>query len=137
MNKTVLIVEDEESDVYLTIRALKKNNVVAETVVAEDGQQALDYLFGQGAHAGRDTSVQPALVLLDLNLPRVPGLEVLRRIREDQRTKLVPVVILTSSDSERDMADSSALGANRYIQKPIGYAEFVEMIRQVAEDWLD
>lgn len=136
MNKTILLVEDEEADVYLTLRALKKNNVVVETVVATDGQEALDYLFGQGAYAGRDTTVQPALVLLDLNLPRIHGLEVLRRIRDDQRTKLLPVVVLTSSDNERDMADAHALGADRYIQKPIGYAEFLDMVRQIAKDWL-
>ncbi|MEW6517989.1 MAG: response regulator [Thermodesulfobacteriota bacterium] len=136
MNKSILLVEDIDDDIQLTLRALKKCNASVETVVATDGQEALDYLFGQGAFAGRDTAIQPALVLLDLNLPKISGLEVLRFIRNDQRTRSLPVVVLTSSSSAGDRAAASALEADRYLQKPLGYPAFLEMVRRIVLDWL-
>jgi two-component system response regulator len=134
--KVVLLVEDNPDDVDLTLRAFKKNNLANEIVVAGDGVEALDYLFGTGAYAGRDLSDMPQLVLLDLKLPRVDGLEVLRRIRADERTRFLPVVILTTSKEQPDMVQSYNLGANSYIRKPVDFSEFSEAARQLGLYWL-
>ncbi len=135
-NKVILLVEDNPDDQALTKRALKKNNIVNDVVVAEDGVQALDYLFGTGAYAGRDTSILPAVVLLDLKLPKVDGLEVLQKVRDDPRTKLLPVVILTSSKEEQDLARGYSIGANSYIRKPVDFAQFIEAVRHLGLYWL-
>ncbi len=135
-DKVILLVEDNPDDEVLTQRALKKNHVVNEVVVARDGVEALDYLFGTGIYEGRDTSVMPQLVLLDLKLPKLDGLEVLRRLRSDERTRLLPVVILTSSKEEQDMIDGYGLGANSYIRKPVDFAQFVRTIEQLKLYWL-
>jgi two-component system response regulator len=134
--KIILLVEDNPDDEALALRALKKNNVLNEVVVARDGAEALDYLFGTGAYSDRDTSVTPEVVLLDLKLPKVEGLEVLRRIRADDRTSLLPVVVLTSSDEERDLVDSYELGANSYIRKPVDFTRFAEAVRQLSLYWV-
>jgi two-component system response regulator len=134
--KIILLVEDNPDDELLAIRALEKNNIMNEVVVARDGAEALDYLFGAGAHAGRDMSVMPQIILLDLKLPKIDGLEVLRRLRNDERTKLLPVVVLTSSKEERDLTESYSLGANSYIRKPVNFAQFTEAIRQLGLYWL-
>jgi two-component system response regulator len=135
-DKIILLVEDDPDDEALTLRALKKGNILNEVVVARDGAEALDYLFGTGTYAGRDTSIMPQVILLDLKLPKVDGLEVLRRLRADERTKLLPVVILTSSDEERDIVDSYSLGANSYVRKPVDFGQFAEAIRQLGLYWL-
>ena len=122
----ILLVEDSPDDVALAMRAFRKSDVRSEVVVARDGVEALDYLFGTGQHAGRDTRVQPQVVLLDLKLPRVDGLEVLWRLRSDERTKLLPVVVLTASVEEQDVVQSYSLGANSYIRKPVEYTRFAE-----------
>lgn len=134
--RVILLVEDNPDDEALTLRALAKNNLANEVVVARDGVEALDYLFATGTHSGRDRSVQPQVVLLDLNLPRLDGLEVLRRIRAEPTTQLVPVVVLTSSKEERDLVESYRLGANSYIRKPVDFVEFVEAARQLGLYWL-
>lgn len=134
--KIILLVEDNPDDEILAIRALEKNNIMNEVVVARDGAEALDYLFGAGAHAGRDMSVMPQIILLDLKLPKIDGLEVLRRLRNDERTKLLPVVVLTSSKEDRDLTESYSLGANSYIRKPVNFAQFTEAIRQLGLYWL-
>lgn len=134
--KFILLVEDNPDDVELTLRSLRKNNIVNEVVVAGDGVEALDYLFGIGAHAGRDLSAMPAVILLDLKLPRIDGLEVLRRLRADERTKFLPVVILTSSKEEKDMINGYKLGANSYIRKPVDFTQFSEAVRQLGLYWL-
>jgi len=134
--KVILLVEDNPDDELLTLRALKKNNISNEVVVARDGVEALDYVFGTGAYTGRDTCVMPQVVLLDLKLPRMDGLEVLRRLRADERTMLLPVVILTSSDEDQDIMDSYSLGANSYIRKPVDFAQFSEAVRQLGLYWL-
>lgn len=134
--KTILLVEDNPSDVDLTRRAFLKARIQNELVVAEDGEEALDYLFGTGAHAGRDISLLPALTLLDLNLPKIRGLEVLRRIRSDVRTKRLPVVILTSSREEHDLAEGYDLGVNSYIQKPVDFTKFADAIGHLGLYWL-
>jgi two-component system, response regulator len=136
MNKIILLVEDNPSDIALTQRALAKSHIVNELVMAEDGQEALDYLFGAGAHAGRDVTELPALVLLDLKLPRVDGLEVLRQIRADKRTRRLPVVILTTSQEEQDMAASYDLGVNSYIRKPVDFNQFVQAVQHLGLYWL-
>lgn len=135
-DKTILLVEDNPDDEALTLRALKKNNILNEVVVARDGVEALDYLFGTGRHSGRDTDVQPRLVLLDLKLPKIDGLEVLKRLRADRRTRLQPVVILTSSNEERDILAGYELGANSYIRKPVDFEQFMEAVRQLGLYWL-
>lgn len=136
MGRPILLVEDRPDDVELTIRALKKNNISNEVVVVTDGVEALDYLFGRGRFAGRDVSNMPALVLLDLKLPKLDGLEVLRRLREDGRTKILPVVILTSSAEEQDVVKGYSLGANSYIRKPVDFEQFTEAVRQLGLYWL-
>ena len=135
-DKMILLVEDNADDEDLTIRALRKNNIANEIVVARDGAQALDFLFGKGAHAGRNTKDLPEVVLLDLKLPKVDGLEVLRQLREDERTKRLPVVILTSSAEEQDRLRGYNLGANSYVRKPVDFVEFTEGVRQLGLYWL-
>lgn len=134
--KTVLLVEDNPDDEVLTLRALRRHNLANEVIVARDGQQALDFLFGEGEYAGRDTSHQPQVVLLDLKLPKVDGLEVLERMRADSRTRRVPVVILTSSKQEQDLLRSYDLGANSYVRKPVDFEQFIEAARQLGMYWL-
>jgi len=134
--KTILLIEDNPSDVELTQRALGKGRILNELVVASDGQEALDYLYGTGAYVGRDTSDFPTLTLLDLKLPRVSGLDVLRRIRAEAVTRRMPVVILTSSRQEQDMAASYDLGVNSYIRKPVDFGRFVESVAQLGLYWL-
>jgi len=135
-NRVILLVEDNPSDEALTLRALKKHQVLNEVVVARDGVEALDYIFGTGAHACQSAIPLPEVVLLDLKLPKVDGLEVLRRIRADARTRLLPVIMLTSSLEERDVLASYACGANSYVRKPVDFLEFVEAIRQLGLYWL-
>jgi two-component system response regulator len=135
-NKIILLVEDNPDDELLALRALKKNNLLSEVVVAHDGVEALDYLFGAGEYAGRDTNVMPQLILLDLKLPRIDGLEVLRRLRADGRTRLLPVVILTSSGEQQDMLDGYGLGANSYVRKPVNFEQFVRAVEQLKLYWL-
>jgi len=132
----ILLVEDNPDDAELTVRAFKKGHIVNEIVVVGDGQEALDYLFVAGPHAGRDPRVIPHVVLLDLNLPRISGLEVLRRIRADARTKLLPVVILTTSREDADIIGGYSLGANSYVRKPVDFAQFVEAAMQLGLYWL-
>ncbi|HEX4889454.1 MAG TPA: response regulator [Alphaproteobacteria bacterium] len=134
--KIILLVEDNPDDEALTIRAFRKNNITNEVVVARDGVEALDYLFGAGKYEGRDTSDLPQVVLLDLKLPKMDGLEVLRRIRADDRTRYQPVVILTSSKEDQDMISGYRLGANSYVRKPVNFEEFIEAARQLGLYWL-
>jgi len=135
-DKVILLVEDNPDDVELTLHAFASNRILNPVVTARDGVEALDYLFGTGMYAGRDVHTQPAVVLLDLKLPRVDGLEVLRRIRGDQRTRLLPVVILTSSNEDRDRVEGYALGANSYVRKPVDFDEFVRAAGQLGLYWL-
>ncbi|HVN05976.1 MAG TPA: response regulator [Bryobacteraceae bacterium] len=134
--RTILLIEDNPSDIELTRRALERSHVVNELVVIQDGQEALDYLLGTGEQARRDVPGLPRLALLDLKLPRVPGLEILRAIRANPRTRRLPVVILTSSNEERDIAASYDLGVNSYIQKPVDFNRFAEAVRQLGLYWL-
>jgi len=136
VNRKILLVEDNPDDVMLTLRAFRKNNIANEIIIARDGAEALEYLFGSGAHQERDNGAEPEVVLLDLKLPKVDGLEVLRRLRADERTKLLPVVILTSSAEERDIVDSYRLGANSYIRKPVDFTQFTESVQQLGLYWL-
>ena len=135
-DKIILLVEDNPDDELLTLRALRKNNVLNKVEVARDGVEALDYLFGTGRYSGRDTAVMPQLILLDLKLPKIDGLEVLKRLRADERTRLLPVVILTSSREEQDMLDGYGLGANSYVRKPVNFEQFVQAIEQLKLYWL-
>lgn len=135
-DRTILLVEDNPDDVALTLRALKKNNIANQVIVASDGAEALDYLFGTGKHSGRDLGEMPAVVLLDLKLPKVDGLEVLRRLRTDERTKLLRVVILTSSKEEQDLVNGYTLGANSYVRKPVDFTKFMEAVRHLGLYWL-
>jgi two-component system, response regulator len=134
--REILLVEDNPDDEALTLRALQKNNITNKIVVAHHGAQALDYLFGTGLFAGRDTSVLPELVLPDLMLPRVDGFEVLRRMRADEKTKLLAVVILTSSKEQQDIVKGYGLGANSYVRKPVDFQQFVDAVRQLGLYWL-
>lgn len=135
-DKVILLVEDNPRDEALTRRALTKSNIVNEVVVARDGVEALDYLFGTGTHAGRDMTVMPQLILLDLKLPKLDGLQVLQRVRADERTKRLPVVIFTSSSEEEDMIKSYDLGANSYVRKPVDFEQFLEATKQLGLYWL-
>jgi two-component system response regulator len=134
--KCILLVEDNPDDEELTLRALDRNLIANEVVVAHDGEEALDFVFGRGAWAGRDPADLPALILLDLNLPKLDGLGVLRQIRADERTRRAPVVILTSSREQQDLVRGYDLGANSYVRKPIEFDEFVEAVRQLGVYWL-
>ena len=134
--KAILLVEDNPDDEALTLRALKANNIHNEVVVARDGAQALEYLLGYGAYAGRDAREIPAVVLLDLKLPKIDGLEVLKRVRADERTRLLPIVILTSSKEEQDVISGYSQGANSYVRKPVDFDEFVQAARQLGLYWL-
>ena len=135
-HKFILLVEDNPDDEALTLRALKKNNLANGVVVARDGAEAVDFLFGTGAHAGRDVGDLPEIVLLDLKLPKLDGFEVLRRIRANDRTKTLPVVILTSSKEERDIVQGYRDGCNSYVRKPVNFDEFVDAARQLGMYWL-
>ena len=134
--KIILLVEDNPDDEVLTLRALQKSNIMNQVVVARDGAEALDYLFATGAYTGRDANELPELVLLDLKLPKVDGLEVLQRLRADERTRLLPVVVLTSSNEQRDILESYNLRANSYIRKPVDFVQFREAVRQLGLYWL-
>ncbi len=134
--KIILLVEDNADDEELTIRTLQKNHLKNKIVVVRDGVEALDYLFGTGEFKDRDLSVSPVLIMLDIKLPKLNGLEVLKRIKTDQRTKFIPVVILTSSDEEKDLIESYQLGANSYVRKPVDFAEFQNSVRQLALYWV-
>jgi two-component system response regulator len=132
----ILLVEDNPDDEALTLRALRKSNVANEVVVARDGVEALDYLFATGSYEGRDPAAVPQVVLLDLKLPRVDGLEVLRRVRADDRTRFLPVVVLTTSTEQKDIVDSYNLGANSYIRKPVDFVQFSAAVQQLGLYWL-
>jgi two-component system, response regulator len=135
-DRVILLVEDNPRDEELTLRALKKSNIVNPIVVAHDGVEALDYLFGRGAHANRDRAAMPQVVLLDLKLPKVDGLEVLKALRANEFTKLLPVVVLTSSVEEQDLIRSYSLGANSYVRKPVDFVQFIDAVRQLGLYWL-
>lgn len=135
-NRHILLVEDNPDDEVLTLRALRKHNIASEITVARDGVEALDFLLGTGTHKGLDPGSMPSLVLLDLKLPKVDGLEVLRRIREDERTRLLPVVIFTSSNEEQDILECHTLGANSYIRKPVDFNQLSEALRLIGTYWL-
>jgi CheY-like chemotaxis protein len=135
-DKVILLVEDNPDDEALAMRALKRSHISNEIVVAHDGVEALDYLFGTGIYAGRDTSLKPAVILLDLKLPRIDGIEVLRRLQEDESTRLLPVVVLTTSNEEKDILTSYKLGCNSYIRKPVDFIQFAEAVRQLGMYWL-
>ena len=133
---TILLIEDNPDDVELTLHAFQKNNMANEVVVASDGAEGLDYLFGTGKYAGRDADEPPALILLDLQLPKIGGLEVLRKVREDERTKRVPVVIMTTSDEEEDIVNGYNGGANSYLRKPVDCREFMNAVKQLEMYWM-
>ena len=135
-SKSILLVEDNPDDVELTQRAFRINRIMNPLTVARDGAEAVDFLFGTGAFTGRDLTNQPAVILLDLKMPKLSGLEVLQRIRADQRTAMLPVVILTSSKEDKDLVEGYRLGANSYVRKPVDFAEFLEATRQLGLYWL-
>jgi two-component system response regulator len=135
-DKVILLVEDNADDEVLTLRALKKNNIRNEVVIARDGSEALDYLFGTGVHAQRDLTVMPQIILLDLKLPKVDGFEVLHRVRSNEATKLLPVVILTTSNEDQDRIRGYGLGANSFVRKPVEFDKFIEAVRQLGLYWL-
>lgn len=135
-DKVILLVEDNPDDVDLTIRAFKKNNIFNKVIVAGDGVEALDYLTGTGMYEGRDTKILPVVTLLDLKLPKISGLEVLKRIRENEMTRLLPVVILTSSKEEQDVLNGYKLGANSYVRKPVDFNQFTDAIKLLGLYWL-
>ena len=135
-DKIILLIEDNPDDAALTLRALENNNIKNDVVVVHDGAAALDYLFGTGSHAGRDLTIMPQLTLLDLKLPKVDGLEVLRLLRANELTRLLPVVILTSSNEEQDRINGYGLGANSYVRKPIDFGQFIDAVRQLGLYWL-
>ena len=132
----ILLVEDNPSDVGLTKRAFAKKNIANPLVVVQDGQEALDYLFCEGSYADRQSNDRPSVILLDINLPKISGLSVLRRIREDQRTRLTPVIMLTTSKEEQDLVTSYSNGANSYIRKPVDFSQFLEAVGQLGLYWL-
>lgn len=134
--KVILLAEDNPDDVQLTLRALKKSKIMNEVVIAQDGVEALDYLFGIGKYSGRDTKILPQVVLLDLKMPKMDGLEALQRIRSDERTKLLPVVVLTTSSEDKDRVESYKLGANSYIRKPVDFNQFADAVQQLGLYWL-
>ena len=136
INKAILLVDDNPDDVFLTQRALKKNNIVNEVIVAKDGVEAIDYLFGTGQYQGRDSRRMPALILLDLKMPKMDGLEVLKRIRDNLLTKILPVVVLTSSKEDVDLMNSYYLGCNGYVRKPVDFDQFAEAVKQLGLFWL-
>ena len=135
-DRPILLVEDNPDDEALTLRAFNKNRISNPVVVARDGVEALDYLFANGHHAGRDLSIMPAVILLDLKLPRIDGLEVLRRIRANEYTSLLPVVILTTSKEQQDIYEGYSLGANSYIRKPVDFEKFIQAVGQLGLYWL-
>jgi two-component system, response regulator len=135
-SKIILLVDDNENDIFLTQRALKKNNIANEVVIANDGQEALDYLFGNGKHTGRDLSQMPVVTLLDLKMPRIDGFEVLKQIRSNPRTKHLPVVILTASREDIDIVKGYTEGCNAYVSKPVDFDQFAEAVRQLGLFWL-
>jgi two-component system, response regulator len=135
-DRVILLVEDNPNDEELTLRALRKSQILNRVVVVRDGAEALDYLFMRGAHANRPAAEIPQVILLDLKLPKLDGLEVLREIRNDERTKLLPVVVLTSSLEDRDLIQSYGLGANSYVRKPVDFNQFVDAVKQLGLYWL-
>jgi len=132
----IMVVEDNEDDLELTLRAFAKNNILNEIIIARDGVEALDYLFGTGVHEGRDLQDMPEVILLDLKMPRMDGIETLKRIRANEHTKLLPVVVLTSSDEEKDMIESYECGVNSYIRKPVDFSRFVDAVQQLSLYWV-
>jgi two-component system, response regulator len=136
LNKTILLVEDNLDDVELTLHALKKNNIKNEVKVVYDGAEALDFLFGKGKYAGRDLKLMPTVILLDLKLPKVDGLEVLRQLRSNELTRLLPIVILTSSKEEQDIINGYRLGVNSYVRKPVDFNQFAEAVSHLGLYWL-
>jgi CheY-like chemotaxis protein len=138
MNRSnvILLVEDNSDDVEITLRAFRKSKVLSEIVVVRDGVEALDYMFAEGSYAGQKTNPPPDVILLDLKLPKVGGLEVLRRLRGEERTRRVPVVVLTSSNEEKDIQSSYDLGANSFVRKPVDFTQFMEVARQLGQYWL-
>ncbi|RPI28298.1 MAG: response regulator [Acidobacteria bacterium] len=135
-SKLILLVEDNPDDVKLTLKAFERSRLANEVEVASDGVEAIDFLFGTGKHASRDLSIMPELVLLDLKMPRMDGLEVLRRIRSDERTKMLPVVVLTSSLEDKDRVESYRLGTNSYVRKPVDFHQFVDAVLQLGLYWM-
>ena len=135
-NTLILLVEDDPQEAVLTLRALKKNNIGDRVVVATDGVEALDFLFCMNAHADRNPGDQPDLILLDIKMPKIDGLEVLRRIRADERTQMLPVIILTSSSEEQDLLEGYKSGTNSFIRKPVSFTQFEEYVRQIGSYWL-
>jgi CheY-like chemotaxis protein len=136
MNKVILVVEDNPDDEFLTLRALKENNIMNDVIVARDGEEALDFLFKKGKYQNRNSGIIPQLILLDLKLPKIDGLEVLKEIRSNLETRLMPVVILTSSKEETDLLKSYSLGANSYIRKPVDFDQFSQAIKTLGLYWL-